>query len=68
MATADEENGFKKLKVLCCSFAEMGHAMPMVNMADALNVRGHDVHFLSNDDNYAGNKVSKALDAVGIKH
>ena len=48
------EQRFKKsksLKVAVICFAEMGHIIPAINIADLLVERGHDVYFITNDYN-----------------
>ena len=47
-----EEKTTRPLKIVCVSFGEMGHLIPMTLITDALIKRGHDVHFVSNSDSY----------------
>lgn len=49
-------------------FGEMGHFMPMSQLAHALIERGHEVHFLTNSDSYNGGKASKVLADIGCKN
>ena len=58
----------KKLRIVCCSFGEMGHFIPMSHLADALMESGHEVFFVSNDDIYNDHKSSKILTAIGCQN
>ena len=44
--------------------SEMGHFIPMSHIVDALIQRGHDVHFITNNDAYNGHKSSKIMTAI----
>lgn len=46
----------------------MGHFIPMSQIAEALIERGHDVYFISNNDEYNGHKGSKILNQIGCKN
>lgn len=62
------QEGFKPIKIAMVCFGEMGHLIPMSQLAHALIERGHEVHFLSNNDNYNGGKASKLLTEIGCKN
>ena len=55
----------KQLNIVCISFAEMGHLIPIIHIAEELSDRGHNVTVLSNQ--YGQEKASKMITAAGCK-
>ena len=66
--TATVQDGFKPIKIAMVVMGEIGHLMPMSQLAHALIERGHEVHFLTNSDAYNGGKASKILTDIGCKN
>ena len=44
----------KGLKIVCYSWCEMGHFLPIANLGEELMARGHDVTFVTNAYNLTG--------------
>lgn len=56
-----------KLKVACVALGEMGHLIPVAHIADALVKRGHEVHFITNQDEFVREKSKIFLYPIGVK-
>lgn len=56
-----------KLKVACVVIGEVGHMIPVAHIADALVKRGHEVHFVTNSDDFVREKAKIYLHPIGVK-
>lgn len=56
-----------KLKVACVAIGEVGHFIPVSHIADALVQRGHEVHFITNQDYNTREKAKIILNPIGVK-
>lgn len=56
-----------KLKIACVAIGEMGHLIPVAHIADALVKRGHEVHFITNCDEFVVEKAKIFLHPIGVK-
>lgn len=52
------------MKVACVVWGEMGHIIPMSQLAEGLLQRGHEVYFVTNSDIYNEGKVSRQINAI----
>ena len=55
-----------KLKIACVAIGEVGHLVPVANIADALVQRGHEVHFVTNSDDFIREKAKIFLYPIGV--
>lgn len=60
-----ELSSFKKMKVAAISISEMGHFIPIANLAESLQERGHEVTIITNSLNR--DKTEKLITKSGCK-